>query len=196
MLYSQGYLYTLTHNNSDTINWRCQQRKCGGRCKSGLDNHTIVIITTPHNHTPNVAEYEVLVRKKNLKQIASSDNRVANRRTIRASNSQLSTEALALVPSYEATRKQMARVRIKKEFHSRFDSRKEIIIPREYMTTFSKERFFWDDSQDEDRILIFTTQNNLNILDKYHDWLADGTFDIAPRLYKQIFSIHVKYKSN
>lgn len=51
-----------------------------------------------------------------------------------------------------------------------------------------------DENQDDtDRLLIFTTENNLEILRKSGTWLADGSFDRAPGpLYSQFYSFSVE----
>ena len=41
--------------------------------------------------------------------------------------------------------------------------------------------------------LMFTTEKNLKLFDQYHDqWLEEGTFDIAPTLFKQEDIIHIR----
>lgn len=50
------------------------------------------------------------------------------------------------------------------------------------------------DSEDEllpDRMLIFSTAQNLTLLQRHQDWFADGTFSTAPHLFKQLYTIHV-----
>ena len=41
------------------------------------------------------------------------------------------------------------------------------------------------------RIIIFTTNNNFKLLSSYHDWYVDGTFDVCPTLFKQVFTINI-----
>ena len=55
------------------------------------------------------------------------------------------------------------------------------------------ENFFYEDSGkgDSERILLFTTETNIKILNTNKDWYADGTFDISPTLFKQLYSVHV-----
>ena len=43
------------------------------------------------------------------------------------------------------------------------------------------------------RILIFTTARNLQILQRATTWAMDGTFNIAPPLFAQVYTIHAKY---
>jgi hypothetical protein len=50
--------------------------------------------------------------------------------------------------------------------------------------------FFYDSGLEEDRILIFTTDNFLNHLAKSNHWYADGTFKVVTKLFNQLFTIH------
>jgi len=58
--------------------------------------------------------------------------------------------------------------------------------------TANDENFVLYDSGvgDNNRILIFGTMQNLSILSTCRTWLADGTFDTAPSLFSQIYTIH------
>jgi hypothetical protein len=62
--------------------------------------------------------------------------------------------------------------------------------------TYKDARFYWDDSgkKDKNRVILFTTEKNLELLNKYHDWMGDGTFDISPTSFKQVYSIHIIYE--
>ena len=47
--------------------------------------------------------------------------------------------------------------------------------------------------QEED-ILIFSTKNNLELLSEADIIFMDGTFSVAPRLFKQLYTLHVLFK--
>ena len=40
------------------------------------------------------------------------------------------------------------------------------------------------------RVLAFSTARNLATLAEYNDWIADGTFYVAPRIFAQSYTIH------
>ena len=42
-------------------------------------------------------------------------------------------------------------------------------------------------------MLIFSTQRNLQILQRATTWAMDGTFDVAPPMFSQVYSIHAKF---
>lgn len=49
----------------------------------------------------------------------------------------------------------------------------------------------YDSGPAPDRILIFATRNNLQLLAQGHEWFADGTFSTAPALFQQLYTIHI-----
>ena len=66
----------------------------------------------------------------------------------------------------------------------------EVNFP-EFLTKIKDENFLFYDSGVDDpcRFIIFTTMNNLKLLEQYHIF-CDGTFDIAPKPSYQVYSIH------
>ncbi|RNA32248.1 hypothetical protein BpHYR1_049995 [Brachionus plicatilis] len=63
--------------------------------------------------------------------------------------------------------------------------------------TYRNKLFFYHDSgpSDEKRILIITTEDNLRLLEKHRVYFYDGTFDISPVLFTQLYTIHVIVKN-
>jgi hypothetical protein len=53
------------------------------------------------------------------------------------------------------------------------------------------EPFYFEDTQLETpfRVIIFTTSRNLKLMERHRDWYGDGTFDVAPRLMKQLYTL-------
>ena len=74
----------------------------------------------------------------------------------------------------------------------------ELIVPEDMQVTQKKERFLLYDSGNDDnkRILIFSTYYNLSIMSKKKFWSGDGTFDLCPGLFGQIYTLYVLYKKN
>ncbi|XP_022160646.1 uncharacterized protein LOC111032207 [Myzus persicae] len=67
----------------------------------------------------------------------------------------------------------------------------ELIIPDDYRSTFDGNPFLlFDSGLVENRILIFSTQKNLQLLQKCEHWFADGTFSTSPNLFYQIYTVH------
>ncbi len=75
----------------------------------------------------------------------------------------------------------------------------EIVIPVNQRYTIVRddqdydegEPFYFEDTQLEtpSRVIIFTTSRNLKLMERHRDWYGDGTFDVAPRLMKQLYTL-------
>ena len=65
------------------------------------------------------------------------------------------------------------------------------ISPEEYKKTFKGEQFFlYHFGADTQRIIIFCTQRELEMLNLSRISLADGTFKSVPSLFTQVYVIH------
>ncbi len=47
-----------------------------------------------------------------------------------------------------------------------------------------------DNNADVNRVVIFCTKENLAFLNHCDDWYMDGTFDITPAMFNQVYTIH------
>ena len=48
----------------------------------------------------------------------------------------------------------------------------------------------------DEKVLIFTTFNNVNHLSRSSFWIMDGTFKTVPTIFKQLYTIHGSVGSN
>ena len=67
-----------------------------------------------------------------------------------------------------------------------------IVVPLALTRTYKDEKFYWDDtgSEDPNRLMLFTTEQNLQVLKENRAWYGDGTFDISSIFFKQIYTIY------
>jgi len=73
---------------------------------------------------------------------------------------------------------------------------KDLIVPERYKLTNKNETFMaYDSGSSESRILIFSTQYNLNMLQETNDWSGDGTFKSASSIFSQLYKIHCYTRS-
>jgi hypothetical protein len=91
-------------------------------------------------------------------------------------------------------------LRARREVHSRAPNQMnltELTIPYVYSITSNGTPFLLHDSGNTlDRILIFTTNRNLDLMSQCSHWFADGTFKASPPLFSQVYTIHaVKYSN-
>ena len=74
-------------------------------------------------------------------------------------------------------------------------SREEIPkIPNEFRFLENGEEFLQYDSgaDDVNRILIFGTYQNLQLLNNSEQWFVDGTFKVCPTLFFQLYTVHAQ----
>ncbi len=68
-------------------------------------------------------------------------------------------------------------------------TRAALIIPPEYRNTLAGDRFFLYGHPQGD-FIIFATDANLRLLCSSRIISMDGTFDVVPRLFLQLFTLH------
>jgi hypothetical protein len=71
----------------------------------------------------------------------------------------------------------------------------ELTLPPEYTQASNGAPFLLHDSgASNDRILLFSTARNLDLMAQCNHWFADGTFKTTSPLFGQVYTIHaVKY---
>ncbi|XP_018493876.1 uncharacterized protein LOC108863783 [Galendromus occidentalis] len=72
--------------------------------------------------------------------------------------------------------------------------REDLEIPEFLKTTFRGERFVHYDSGvgDVNRIIVFATAKNLELLKMSPEWFVDGTFKVCPLIFHQLYTFHVR----
>nr|XP_033788082.1 uncharacterized protein LOC117354520 isoform X1 [Geotrypetes seraphini] len=187
----EGYRYRCDRSNADgSSSWRCVRRNCVGRRKRLLDGSSLAI--TAHVHAPDNAKIAAEKMMADIRQLAV--NTVEKpRQIIHGTTTGSSLEAAKLLPSYTSIQRTIQRKR-KRGNMSMGNPRsvQEILIPDHLKVTMRGEHFLlWDSGEsDENRIFIFSTQANINILEQNGHWFMDGTFKVAPELIVQMFTIH------
>ena len=64
-------------------------------------------------------------------------------------------------------------------------------IPDRYATTLDGAQFLlFDSGPGNNRILIFSTATNMQMLSQSQHWYGDGTFKTVPLLFEQMYTIH------
>ena len=72
----------------------------------------------------------------------------------------------------------------------------ELDVPENLRVTLKDEPFLLHDDgpQQNNRLICFATQRNLELLMEADIWLADGTFSSCPKLFSQLWVIHGKFE--
>ncbi|KAF0716852.1 Uncharacterized protein FWK35_00029148 [Aphis craccivora] len=147
----------------------------------------VVLRTTDHNHVLNKRKIEAKETIENLKETAK--------------NTQLTTHCVVTqsvagqLQSLNRIKRTVQRIRkIETCAPPIPKSLNDLKIPDEYREITSGETFLQYDSDNYDgyldRFLIFTTEQNLNLMEICDYWLADGTFSCSPHIFHQLYTIH------
>ncbi len=102
----------------------------------------------------------------------------------------VSFECAAKLPNYKTLARSIQRERVLDA--SNPQSIAQLSIPQELQQSLRGETFLAHDSEsaDDERLLIFTTEENLDALELNTVWHADGTFKCCPSLFYQVYTIH------
>lgn len=190
VLIFNGFRYRRDKAHQNSVSWRCCKSGCKGRLI--LYNDDSKKPTTAHNHAPNPAEVDASLAKGSIREQARKTY-TSPRAIIQASTSNISDEASVYLPNYDATRRTIQRQR--KKLHSgnvSFKSISDLVIEDKYQRSARGEMFLlWDSGcTDSNRIIMFGTRTNVDLLKEFRHWCVDGTFKVAPQFFSQMYTIH------
>jgi hypothetical protein len=208
-LLCDGYSYVRDRGDYELTQWKCNfsvrviraNKKavsvyCPGRCHT-FNDKSMKIITHHQSsvggklHFPDPALIETFVSLEEAKIMAK--NTTENPRSIiKKSQLGLSTEAAAKMKRHHNIRYMINKIRSHKPTYGPNPANLSLLtVPPPLRFTHNNELFLLCDSGygDEERVFIFATENNLKLLQDADEWYADGTFEVAPLLYKQMYNI-------
>ncbi|CAF5123742.1 unnamed protein product, partial [Rotaria sp. Silwood1] len=58
------------------------------------------------------------------------------------------------------------------------------------LRTSNQQFLLYDNDDNQNRLLIFASRDQLDLLNGREVWHCDGTFAVAPKLFEQTYSIH------
>ncbi|KAL4090199.1 hypothetical protein QTP88_025098 [Uroleucon formosanum] len=159
----------------------------------------IILKYVNHSHLSDVAKIQAKKTVEEMKTLAK-ENSLTTRVILGEGSSQLPAAVSAQLPNLRALKRTIQRVRQIKQIAPANPNSLRFEIPDSFKKTLCGEQFLFFDSADsgnfEDRILIFSTSKNLELLTYSKHWFADGTFSSCPNLFYQLFTIHTIQFSN
>ncbi|PSN39509.1 hypothetical protein C0J52_21142 [Blattella germanica] len=201
LLIKDGYCYHHHSYNKDKsrIYWRCENRStCNARCITNVDLQNIIIYKinlAAHLHPPDGAAMQAKEVVQRIKQKASESPNEAPDEVMR--------QGMEGVVNEEILVKMPDRQNIKRMINLQ-QNRNRPVVPRSildvninhpYNVTKSNEQFLLYDSgrENSDRLLIFSTGNNMRLLAASDIILSDGTFKSVPPQFMQLYTVHGIY---
>lgn len=146
----------------------------------------------PHDSTciPRPEDEEVKRAIGKIKKRARRSNEVTCG-IVAVGVSTIAEDAAANAPNDHALSRMVQRER--KKCHPQLPEptkREDLVINGDFKLTLKKAPFVFFDSQGKERLIIFTTNDNIAVLRKCKIWSVDGTFETCPNIFAQLYSIH------
>ena len=147
------------------------------------NNHT-------HNHLPG-SEVEKRQTKRKLKEVAMNSG-AATRTVVQNACMGKDDEQLECLSNERSMKRLVQRARKDENEPKNPSQRTGFEIEGTY-AEYDKRPFLRHDSgsDDEKRILIFVTDEGIRDLQTYKNWSGDGTFKSSPKIFYQVFLLHV-----
>ena len=166
----------------------CVQR---GLCRAILHTQGLGILkrTNEHSHPPDEGSISCSEVKATIKRKAK-DSQDSSHYIVGERLQTISECSAAKLPKLDSLKRTIQRQRVLAA-PVQPDTFEQLILPKEYKRTSKGEPFLlYDSGAETQRILIFGTKRNLEMLHNSRVWLADGTFKTAPLLFTQLYVIH------
>ena len=200
LLDTDGFTYNLRKDRatSSTTTWRCSKnrsKKCPSFVYFNPADESLTAGPKEHNHPADalVEQKKDLInslkRKAEDQQLSSTQNILTE--TLSSSTPDLNVA----LPKLESLARVAQRARAKSSGsvnHPEASTSAEFELPPTCQTTLRDEDFVAYDGRTEkgSRVIIFATRRSLDTLTEHPNWIADGTFYVAPNQFYQSFSIH------
>ena len=203
MLRLDDFLYFLhSENKSKTRTyWRCTERdKCNARCTTASDDITQVFANgkEKHTHPPNKPELEAREAVQRIKRRAETHPNEPPAAIIAGEiRHEHGEEVLYNLPERQNLRRAVNRYQNRTR-PSNPGNLGELEVRAPYTQTLKGEKilFYHSGRGNEDTVLIFTTKDILKKLCDSSTIFSDGTFQTAPDMFLQLFTVHGIYRQH
>lgn len=196
-----GYLLAKNRQVGDVVYWHCIQRRsgpCPAFAKTTIvgGNHWLNR-HGQHNHMPNPVETTVRRARAAIRQRAR-DTSDTPTQIIQDVTSMMPTTSAVHMPNRPALRQAIRRARRPADRVIKPASLDQVDVP-EALRSVNGQRFLGRDTTTrvgQDRILLFSTEQNLQKLQEAPYWIMEGTFQTCPIIFQQIYTIHAMVGTN
>lgn len=166
-----------------------KQSKCKGRLIYKKNQNTFKE-TGNHLHAPDGRIKKKCKLLNALKEKANTDHR-KSRALVGEASALANVAEKPLLPSCTQMMRSVQRQRKKYRTPPNPGNLNDLKLPEEYTKSLdNKEFLLFDSGPGDSRLLIFSTEENLNELAKCTSIHMDGTFTVAPLLFTQLYTIH------
>ncbi|KAF9744819.1 hypothetical protein NGRA_3568 [Nosema granulosis] len=182
----KGYFYNFKEDLNDCVIWRCNSRGCNAVLETNF-TYDLVDIGV-HSHLKDEIKYNrvLLIQKAKKRALVSSESTRNIVLNVLKNNKELH------VP---LDLKRFNSMVSKERKSNNFTEVKGYDIPMELQVTENNKRFLFYDSgmEDKNRVVIFTTEKNLSLLEFSDVLLCDGTcWEMGHQLPSSVVFVHIK----
>ncbi len=195
LLVHRGYTYRVDKIGLNKKYWKCTEYdnikiKCTARCVT--QESTIIKVSKHLSHPPDAAMIEKRKLMSDMKEKATATQE-STHQIVASASIGVSSAVAGKLPPVPYIKRSIQRLRQGVQIPAINPvNLTQLIIPNEYTLTANGNPFLLHDSgPSPDRILIFSTLRNLDLMAQSHHWFADGTFKVTPPLFSQVYTIHV-----
>lgn len=190
MLLVDGYLFVKDKELKNKKYWKCQNYKKYCKCRARTDGDEVISVSGEHNHAGNPVNVEVRRFMEKIKN-DSKETRDSPQYVILNAASDISNLTVPALPPLSSIKRTIRRVRQREICGLPIPNhRKDITFSEEFTKTNRGDDFLlFDSGPTDDRMLIFSTQQNLNVLDSCQNVFMDGTFKTVPVIFDQLYTI-------
>ena len=194
MLIRIGFRYVVQKEPSNNLqSWECVLRR-KGQCKAKVKLHMNgepVEESNEHTHPSLQVEIEVTKIKASIKRRSQATHDTPQQ-ILGAALQNISETAAVNLPQINNLKRTIHSQRKDNDLPPTPLRREDIpVLPERYQVTKAGEQFLIFDSGvgDNERILIFATQQGIRFLSNNSHWFMDGTFKLCPEIFYQIYTI-------
>ena len=190
----EGYVYVKQKNlANDVVSFECEKRRNKAECKAKIKIRGEVLVGwfNEHSHGPDPAWQEVLKAVQRMKRQAE-ETEEAPQQIITQSVSTITDDAKAKLPTVHHLRRNVRRHRqaVNNPLPVPLNV-DEVVIQIVTVTDDSQDFLLFDTGSDNNnRMLIFGTHDNIRLLETTAHWFLDGSFKTAPVLFFQLYTVH------
>ena len=193
-LVHNGFRFQVKNRRGDRVYWKCHIRDC--RATINTFQGILTKVGNQHNHEADPVQLEVdrvmhKVKKRCREELTPIPSlfqeEIAKLRTPEW-NDDMKTMVEKL-PTYDSCRTSLYNQR-SKLLPKLPRTRQDINLDAEWTQTTTGERFLIVNDGDDNKMLVFSTQRNLEHLVAADIVYGDGTFYTCPDIFSQLYTLH------
>lgn len=185
-----GFSYRYVQMGKDgSLFWRCLDDSCSGRIMTDAQDIQNLQLRTPHNHDPDEDGATVRLVRETLRTRASKEltaiPEIYQQEQLKLA---ANPNAAARLPPLSSVSSTMYRDRLA-SMPPLPRTLQGINLPQSFCVTTANNAFLLA-QHPQNEYFMFATADNLRCLRHSNTIYMDGTFDVAPALFSQLYTIH------